>query len=65
MRTLNACLRRSEHRERGTAVLVVANSGETHEQAVERYLARHPGSAGPFVTVLTGLPGSPFDGKAQ
>ena len=66
MRTLDARLERLENREHGTAVLVVADPGETHEQAVERYLDRHTGSVGPFVTVQTGVPRGPsWYGEAQ
>ena len=66
MRNLGARLRRLENRGQGPATLIAAEVGETHEQAVERYLSRRPGAAGPFVTVQTGVPRAPsWYGGAQ
>ena len=66
MRTLDARLKRLETRGRGSSVLIVAEVGETHEQAVERYLSRRPSAAGPFVTVQTGVQRAPsWYGDAQ
>ncbi len=56
MKNLDARLKRLEEREGGQLTVIVAERGESHEQALARYLVANPGRSGSgVVSVYTGV----------